>query len=140
MLKLEGIANLFLAEIIELFCDDDFNEDRIIVWEKQALADIITHIEAYLHDDLSITRLANQAGMTESRLDQLFRQKFHLSCAEYVRNERMTAANRWLESGALSVKEVSEKIGYSHASNFSRAYRARFGETPARTLRRATAG
>lgn len=140
MLKLEGIANLFLAEIIELFCDNNFNEDRIIVWEKQALTDITNHIENHLHDDLSITRLASQGGMTESRLDQLFRQKFHLSCAEYVRNERMTAANRWLEGGELSVKEVSEKIGYSHVSNFSRAYRARYGETPARTMRRSTNG
>lgn len=140
MLKLEGIANLFLAEIIELFCDDDFNDDRIIVWEKQALADITAHIEHHLHDDLSIAKLACQAGLSESRLDQLFRQKYHLSCAEYVRNERMSAANRWLESGELSVREVSEKIGYSHVSNFSRAYRARFGETPARTLRRASNG
>lgn len=140
MLKLEGIANLFLAEIIELFCDNDFNEDRIIVWEKQALTGITLHIEHHLDGDLSIARLANQAGMTESRLDQLFRQKFNLSCAEYVRNEKMTAANRWLESGEFSVKAVSEKIGYSHVSNFSRAYRARFGETPARTLRRATSG
>ena len=126
--------------IRDRFCDDDFNEDRIIVWEKQALTDITLHIENHLGGDLSIARLANQAGMTENRLDQLFRQKFHLSCAEYVRNERMAAANRWLEKGELSVKEVSEKTGYRHVSNFSRAYRARFGETPARTLRRATNG
>lgn len=140
MLKLEGVANLFLAEIIELFCDNNASEDRIIVWEKQALTDTTTHIENHLQGDLSIVCLANQAGMTENRLDQLFRQKFNLSCAEYVRNERMIAANRWLESGTVTVKEVSKKVGYSHVSNFSRAYRARFGETPARTLRRATTG
>lgn len=140
MLKLEGVANLFLAEIIELFCDNNASEDRIIVWEKQALTDTTTHIENHLQGDLSIGCLANQAGMTENRLDQLFRQKFNLSCAEYVRNERMIAANRWLESGTVTVKEVSKKVGYSHVSNFSRAYRARFGETPARTLRRATTG
>lgn len=140
LLKLEGIANLFLAEIIELFCDEVNTDDRIIVWEAQALTDIITHIETHLDSPLSIASLADRAGMSENRLDQLFRQKFQQSCAEYVRNERMVAANRWLASGELAVKDVAGMIGYNHVSNFSRAYRARFGETPARTLRRATTG
>lgn len=136
LLKLEGIANLFMAEIIELFCNEDAGEDRIIVWEQQALADIITYIETHLDGALTIVHLATMAGLSESRLDQLFRQKFQLSCADYVRNERMAAAHRWLESSKLSVKDVAARIGYNHVSNFSRAYRARFGETPARTLRR----
>ena len=80
--------------------------------------------------------MADMAGLSESRLDHLFRQKFQLSCAEYVRNERMNAANRWLQTGELPVREVAVRVGYSHVSNFSRAYRTRFGETPARTLRR----
>ncbi|POB04489.1 AraC family transcriptional regulator [Halopseudomonas oceani] len=136
LLKLEGIANLFLAEIIELFCEENDTEDRIIVWEKQALSDIIAHIENNLDGALALANLADMAGLSENRLDQLFRQKFQLSCAEYVRNERMSTANRWLETGELPVREVAERVGYSHVSNFSRAYRARFGETPARTLRR----
>lgn len=140
LLKLEGIANLFMAEIIELFCEENESEDHILVWEQQALADIIRHIGNHLHGALGIASLAEMASLTENRLDQLFRQKFQLSCAEYVRNERMTAAHRWLASGELSVSEVAEKVGYSHVSNFSRAYRTRFGETPARTLRRATVG
>ncbi|UJJ30658.1 AraC family transcriptional regulator [Halopseudomonas maritima] len=138
LLKLEGIANLFLAEIIELFCEENPTKDRIVVWEDQSLSDIIAHIEHNLDGTLALSALANMAGLSENRLDQLFRQKFQLSCAEYVRNERMSTANRWLQSGELPVREVAKRVGYSHVSNFSRAYRARFGETPARTLRRAT--
>ena len=48
-------------------------------------------------------------------------------------------AQRLLETGKHPVKVVADKVSYGHVSNFSRAYRARFGETPARTLRRASA-
>lgn len=137
LMKLEGIANLFLAEIIELFCTEVEEEDSMSVWESQALQAVFEHCTDNLHDDLSLQALSRVAGLTESRLDQLFRQKYHLSCAEYIRNERMVCANRLLEESQLPIKSVAGKVGYSHVSNFSRAYKSRYGESPARTQRRA---
>ncbi|WP_223163215.1 helix-turn-helix domain-containing protein [Marinobacter salinexigens] len=135
-MKLEGIANLFLAEIIELFCTEVDEDDSMIVWENQALSDVHEYCRNNLDGDLSLQALAKVSGLTESRLDQLFRNKYHLSCAEYIRNERMVFANQLLEEEQLPIKLVAAKVGYNHVSNFSRAYKSRYGESPARTQRR----
>lgn len=137
-LKLEATANLFLSELIEGLGQDTI-EEGLPLWEEQAYHDLLEEVSTHLNTPLSIPVLATRAGLTENRLDQIFRIKHDQTCAEYVRNERMTLAQQLLETGAHPVKVVAGKVGYGHVSNFSRAYRARFGETPARTLRRATA-
>ena len=135
-LKLEAIANLFLSELIEGFEEGSDADDTLPPWEEQAYQDLLDQISGALDSTLSIPALADRVGLTESRLDQLFKQKHDQTCAEFIRNERMKLALRLLEDGSHPVKVVADKVGYGYVSNFSRAYRARFGETPARTLRR----
>ncbi|MCG8392785.1 MAG: AraC family transcriptional regulator [Pseudomonadales bacterium] len=139
-LKLEAIANLFLSELIEGLDDDTQADTRLPLWEEQAYQDLLRQIRATLDSALAIAALAEQAGLSESRLDQIFKLKHDQTCAEFIRHERMLLAQQLLATGEYPVKVVASKVGYGHVSNFSRAYRARFGETPARTLRRATIG
>ena len=139
-LKLEAIANLFLSELIEGMEEGSASKSALPLWEEQAYQDILSQVRHSLDGAVSIPSLADRVGLTESRLDQIFKLKNEQTCAEFIRHERMNLAQKLLESGAHPVKVVADKVGYSHVSNFSRAYRARFGETPARTLRRATNG
>ncbi|MBB10362.1 AraC family transcriptional regulator [Alcanivorax sp.] len=138
-LKLEAIANLFLAEVIEGLegLGETPHNETLPLWEEQAYHDVLEQVRNHLDTPLSIPALADQAGITENRLDQVFKLKHDQTCAEFIRNERMTLAQRLLETGDHPVKVVADKVGYAHVSNFSRAYRSHFGETPARTLRRA---
>lgn len=139
-LKLEAIANLFLAELIEGLEDASSTDDALPMWEEQAYQELLNQVRSNLDCALSIPTLADRVDLTESRLDQIFKLKHDQTCAEFIRNERMALAQQLLESGEHPVKVVADKTGYAHVSNFSRAYRAHFGETPARTLRRATNG
>ena len=139
-LKLEAIANLFLSELIEGLEDASFTNGALPMWEEQAYQELLDQVRCNLDSPLSIPTLADHVGLTESRVDQLFKLKNDQTFAEFIRNERMTLAQQLLETGEHPVKVVADKTGYAHVSNFSRAYRAHFGETPARTLRRATNG
>jgi len=139
-LKLEAIANLFLSELIEGLEENTVIEEALPLWEEQAYQDLLCQVHESLDSPLSIPALASRAGLAENRMDQIFKLKHDQTCAEFIRNERMALAQQLLEAGKHPVKVVANKVGYSHVSNFSRAYRARFGEPPARTLRRATVG
>lgn len=139
-LKLEAIANLFLSELIEGMEEGTATHNVLPLWEEQAYQDILSQVRHSLDGAVSIPSLADQVGLTESRLDLIFKLKNEQTCAEFIRNERMNLAQHLLKTGEHPVKVVASKVGYGHVSNFSRAYRARFGETPARTLRRATNG
>ena len=138
-LKLEAIATLFLSELIESLDNPASTGSPLPLWEEQAYQDLSEQIQASLGSALSIPALAEHVGLSENRLDQIFKLKHDQTCAEFIRHERMMLAQRLLETGKHPVKVVADKVGYGHVSNFSRAYRARFGETPARTLRRASA-
>ena len=135
-MKMEGAALLFLSEILENYCDSPATE-ALPAWEEQAFLEIRDAIVDDPGAPLSIPALADRAGLSESRLNQLFQHREKRSCAEFIRGERLDQAQRLLETGDAPVKVVAARVGYGHVSNFSRAYRARFGEPPARTLRRA---
>ncbi|MBL7250478.1 helix-turn-helix transcriptional regulator [Alcanivorax marinus] len=135
-MKMEGAALLFLSEILENYCDSTTSEE-LPAWEEQAFREIRESILDDPGAPLSIPTLADRAGLSESRLNQLFQHRERRSCAEFIRGERLDLAQRLLETGEAPVKVVAARVGYGHVSNFSRAYRARFGEPPARTLRRA---
>ena len=69
--------------------------------------------------------LADAVGLSEKRLNSGFRQMFGATAFETLRNQRLEHARQALEEGAVSLKEVSFRVGYTHVSNFVHAFRAR---------------
>ena len=105
-------------------------------WQRVGFRTVVERIRDDLASPLSVELLAAGIGMTAGRLNQLFLKETGRNCADYIRDTRMTTARSYLQSGAMTVKEVAAFVGYNHVSNFSRAYRERFGEPPSRTPRR----
>lgn len=137
-LRLQGTASLFLSEVIDSHCaaagdgPDDGTD-----WERVGLEAVMARIDRDLGAPLAPDDLAADIGVTGSRLNQLFLRETGSSCSAYIRDQRMIAAQAHIRQGQLAIKEVAAAVGYNHVSNFTRAYRDRFGETPSRALRRA---
>ncbi len=53
-----------------------------------------------------------------------------VSPQRYVNKVRLEKAKELLESGVLSVKEISAEIGFPNVSSFCRGFKARYGTTP----------
>lgn len=64
----------------------------------------------------------------------MFAERFHemlgITPMTYVKTWRMRNARELLMRRDLGIKEVAERVGYSSAASFSRAYKAFFGDTP----------
>jgi AraC-like DNA-binding protein len=93
---------------------------------KRALA----HIDAQLHDHISVARLAVEAGLSPSRFAHLFRLSVGRSPAQYLRERRMTLALVLLDRTSLPVKEVMLHVGCSDPSHFARDFRRFHGFGP----------
>nr|WP_280949301.1 helix-turn-helix transcriptional regulator [Hoeflea olei] len=78
----------------------------------------------------STSDLARTAGMSERRLDYVFQELFGASIFKTLTNARLDHAYKALQTGQVSVKELSFRLGYKHASSFSRAFYLRFGVYP----------
>jgi AraC-like DNA-binding protein len=79
---------------------------------------------------LSITALANKVAMTKAKLAHAFQQVYGTSVYNYYQNQRMQKAHELLSTGSFSVKEVSEKLGYTNLSNFVLAFTKQFNTSP----------
>ena len=78
----------------------------------------------------TISRLAQRASMTNAKLSHAFKQVYGTSIYNYYQNQRMQKAYELLSSKNFTVKEVSEKLGYTNLSNFVLAFTRQFDSSP----------
>jgi AraC family transcriptional regulator len=93
---------------------------------------VLDYIERNLAGDLSLRALARHSGVSPYH----FHRRFHTAMGEpprrYVRRLRLERAAAWLKLSSCSVTEVAYGTGYTTHEAFTRAFRSRFGVSPAR--------
>lgn len=91
-------------------------------------------VEAVLNspgkNPLDIEVLAKKVSMTKAKMADIFKQVYGTSIYNYYQNQRMQKANELLSTKSFSVKEVSEKLGYTNLSNFVLAFTRQFNTSP----------
>ena len=97
------------------------------------------YVAEHLHEPLAIRGLARHCGVSWKTLEKAFADFRGVTPVAYVRNVRLDAARKALESGNLGVAEVAGRFGFGSATTFALEYRKRFGVPPSRTKRRAAA-
>jgi len=77
-----------------------------------------------------IATLAREYAMSESKLSRDFKRAYGVSIHACIIGAKLEEAARLLSSGQMSVAEVAERVGYAKHSQFSEAFRRRFGVLP----------
>ncbi|MEM9007522.1 MAG: AraC family transcriptional regulator [Cyanobacteria bacterium P01_F01_bin.86] len=78
----------------------------------------------------SLKGLAQQAEINDFKLKSGFRQMFGTTVFGYLYQCRMEKAQWLLEQEATSVAQVAQAVGYASPSQFSAAFKRKFGITP----------
>jgi AraC-like DNA-binding protein len=73
--------------------------------------------------------LADHHGMSFRSITHHFRVMFGTTILGYVAARRMEKANAALEDG-LSIDQAAHIAGFAHTTNFSAAFRNRYGHPP----------
>ncbi len=125
---LEAKAFELLAETLRTLIDNDGSSHS---WRgrRQALAarDIMMADPA---NPPRIEDVARQVGLSQRRLNDVFREVFGAPPLQCLVQWRLDLGRQLLAGGEASVKEVAGRLGYAHASNFSLAFTRRFGHPP----------
>jgi AraC family ethanolamine operon transcriptional activator len=107
------------------------------------IIDTLSRTEAYVWTRIdhppALREVGAAIGCSVRTLNYYFREAFGMSPIAYFRDQRLQAVRRRLQDevaadGPLLVIDVAMEHGFWHLGHFSRAYRARFGETPSVTL------
>jgi AraC-like DNA-binding protein len=97
-----------------------------------------SHMQQHLASPLTVKELSAAAGVSVRTLYYGFSEFRNDSPRRYLKQLRLAKAREILRSASPrepKIGTIASSVGYASASQFSRDYRAQFGETPAATLR-----
>ena len=90
----------------------------------------IEFMRANVARSLTLQELSRHAGLSPTRYSALFREQTGASPVDHHIRLRMQAACHYLDTTALSVKEVAAKLGYDDPYYFSRIFQKILGCSP----------
>ena len=97
------------------------------------------YIDAHFSEDLTVERLARQAGLSRVHLTRAFASSFGMPPHAYLNTVRLRAAMRALMKGS-SLAEAAATAGFADQSHFNRRFRGSMGLSPGTWLRQLSAG
>lgn len=100
----------------------DFNEELV-----QNVTEWMKTTDRY---DFSLDEIAAQFGVSKFHLIRMFKRYADTPPMEYWQNLRMKRSCTMLSAGNCSIKEISERLGYSNPYHFSKMFKQHFGISP----------
>ena len=122
----DSILNVMLSIILEkVSMTTTYSESMHNI--KKALMFLGEH---FSDPDLSLTKLADEVGLSQNYLGLIFKQKINIGFNEYLRQLRLNHSLRLLKQGGFSLDEIAKKCGFNSKSYFIAVFRKQYGITP----------
>ncbi|WIB76922.1 helix-turn-helix domain-containing protein [Curtobacterium sp. MCPF17_002] len=101
------------------------------------LRDAIRFIEARASDRPSVPEIAAACGLSQRGLQDVFARTLDSTPHRFLRDHRLDRVRQELlrSDGSEGVSAVGRRWGFTNQGRFAAAYRERFGEDPATTMR-----
>ena len=136
----ERLAEVLLVQVIRTyFSAQPQSRGFYAGLQDRRLAKAFAKIHHDADENLTLTNLAREAGMSRSGFAQHFKDTVGLSPIEYHAKWRLFTAAHFLETGEMKLARIAERVGYESDSAFSRAFKREFAISPSE-YRRRTAG
>lgn len=92
---------------------------------------IIDTINKHLQDsDLTLRKISNITEISISEIKKTIKGKESGTFSDILRERRLIVAATLLTDRKLDIKEIAHKVGFSHPSSFSRAFKNKYGIIP----------
>lgn len=122
-------------EMIEFFCGlgavlADYNGRKQIERTHDIIAKVHDYIHHFLHEELSLTKLAELVYLSPPYFSRLYKQMTGQGLLEYINETRINKAKLLLKTTDRKVHEIAAEVGLESAPYFTRLFRKRTGFTP----------
>lgn len=125
---------VWLVQILDRFLDTVYESRNIENF--RLIDDAVKYMRKHFCDhDLSLGRVAAAIHVSPFYLSHLFRDELGTTFIAYLTEVRLEEAKKLLRDTSLTVSQVSDRVGYSDASYFSRVFKKHEKVTPARFRR-----
>nr|WP_254004902.1 AraC family transcriptional regulator [Pleomorphomonas sp. NRK KF1] len=103
--------------------------------EQQRLYALVKCIDRKPGCELCLTDVVGELATSPATLQRLVRKAHNCSLAEFIRNKYLDDARQALMFTDRPISDIAYAAGYTHLSNFTAAFRRRFGHPPSQLRR-----
>ena len=99
--------------------------------KKRQLVDMLKrYISEHIDEELSRKKLAGSIHFSEDYVARIFKLETGKTISDYVMEQRMEKAKKYLSQSEFSIGDVAMMVGYNNFSYFSKTFKAYTGKTP----------
>ncbi|MGM9937929.1 MAG: helix-turn-helix domain-containing protein [Candidatus Ornithomonoglobus sp.] len=103
--------------------------------DERVISSITRYMQEHLSEEISLSVLADEFHLNPQYISQLFKNEIGVGFLAYLTNIRMEKAKKLLLSTALSVTEISSRVGYGDYRVFTKVFKKTEGITPSQFRR-----
>jgi AraC family transcriptional regulator len=97
---------------------------------KQKLKQAVEYIQAHLGEDLSLSEIAKELGMSQYYFCRLFKKSTGVSPHQYLMKKRVAQAKHLLKQPERTVTSVALECGFANQSHFAKCFHQCTGMNP----------
>lgn len=128
---IECIAQSLCVHIIDRFgalsAPRTVHRGGLAGWQARRARDLI---ESCLEDDIPLSRLASECGLSVRHFSRAFAQTFGMPAHRYLMTRRVELALELLKVRTLSIPEIALKCGFVDQSHLTRVFASQTGSSP----------
>lgn len=132
--KCESLNTMDQINNLQYFMVVEFTErvEKLQASEGQSklVSDIANYVRHHLSETISIEEMAKSLFMNRSWMAVKFKQETHMTLTEYILMEKAKEAKQLLRYTDKSITSISDYLGFSSQSHFSRAFKKQVGCLP----------
>ena len=126
VLKLKTI----LYETISAFYDMGIFDDIQIKAYSPTMKHILRYIKEHIHANMNLAELSSKLSISKSIILNVFKNEAGITPGRYIDELIITKAKKLLLYRDLSIKDISDKLGFCDQFYFSKRFKEKTGHTP----------
>jgi AraC family transcriptional regulator len=96
---------------------------------------VLAYIEENLDEEISLSAIANEVGMSQHYFSRLFKKSTGITPYQYVLKARIEQAKKLLLQSQLSIAEIALEVGFASQSHFTQSFKRFTGVTPRQLIK-----
>lgn len=98
--------------------------------DLERIKPVLKYVERHYPEKIPVSDIAGELGVSEAHFMRFFKEIMEMSFVTYLNHYRLTMAARLLRISGDSILEISQETGFQNLSNFNRAFKKKYGQTP----------
>lgn len=98
--------------------------------ESYVMDNITEYIDASLYDNIRVNEIAERCNLSYSCFAKKFREKYGMSCKQYIERMRIYKAEEFLLFTDFDLNYISQETGFSDCSHLIKSFKKYRGVTP----------